>query len=294
MKLHPLHPISPRISILAALCLLPAAPLAAQHALYVEHGESMRLVRKVVELKPYVENEGQLIPASGSRYLMKKVDEFVPLSVTVNDVKASFSSAESADSASALNKNFHFQASFESAYGIENVFVVLDLKSEKMGKILFLREVGRLAPGQPRFLSVSVPLADEFGEGHYTLRLFVDGQEIFHSKMPFALVEQTIDLMVAKRIAGKVDAMPAPYIRPAPVYPEALRKANTAGKALIRFTISATGRVRDPEVSTASDPAFGEAALTAIRLWRFLPRVKDGQPVEMKTELPFSFSPPAP
>jgi TonB family protein len=51
-------------------------------------------------------------------------------------------------------------------------------------------------------------------------------------------------------------------------------------------------RVHDPTPKCTTDPAFGEAALEAVRFWRFLPKVKDGRPVEALVELPFSFTPP--
>ena len=44
----------------------------------------------------------------------------------------------------------------------------------------------------------------------------------------------------------------------------------------------------------ATTPEFGDAALKAVSQWRFLPRVKDGQPVATKVALPLIFKPPAP
>jgi TonB family protein len=52
--------------------------------------------------------------------------------------------------------------------------------------------------------------------------------------------------------------------------------------------------VIDPVVKSASDPAFGEAALGAVKLWRFLPRVKDDYPPETRADVPVVFSQPNP
>ena len=89
-------------------------------------------------------------------------------------------------------------------------------------------------------------------------------------------------------------AAPRPFVGPSPEYPPGLRKAKVKGEAMIRLQIRANGAVLDPQVRSASDPAFGEAALAAIRMWRFLPKVKDGRPVGTEAEMPFSFvySPP--
>lgn len=46
-------------------------------------------------------------------------------------------------------------------------------------------------------------------------------------------------------------------------------------------------------LKSATDPAFGEAALAAIRQWRFLPEMKGGLAVEQSADLPFAFVPPA-
>ena len=72
----------------------------------------------------------------------------------------------------------------------------------------------------------------------------------------------------------------------------ALRKAGVKGKAVVTVRITPQGTVRDPVVESASDPAFGEAALAAVRQWRFIPRVEDGRAVEARVNMPFVFAPP--
>ena len=49
----------------------------------------------------------------------------------------------------------------------------------------------------------------------------------------------------------------------------------------MQFSVTATGRVRDPVV-VASEPGttFDEAALKAIARWRYNPRVVNGEAVE--------------
>ncbi len=283
-----------RIFKLAALGLALAAPLAAQNALYVEHGDSFRLVRKVVDHTPYIEVDAKLIPASGTRYVMKKVDDFVPVVVAVRNRKISFTRESSFDSAEPANKDFRFQANVESPSRLDNVFIVIDLMSEKTGQLLYAQELGRLSARLTQPVALTVPLVSGFGEGTFSdFHFFVDGVETFHSGMDAKFIEKAIDHMIAKHSEGVKDAMPTPFIRPAPVYPEALRKSYPSGKAVISFVIATDGRVRDPQVKSASDPAFGEAALAAIKQWRFMPRVKDGQVVELKTEMPFSFGPSA-
>jgi TonB family protein len=49
--------------------------------------------------------------------------------------------------------------------------------------------------------------------------------------------------------------------------------------------------VLDPTIVEASDPAFGEAAVEALRVWRFIPAIKNGHPVEITANMPLDFSP---
>ena len=62
--------------------------------------------------------------------------------------------------------------------------------------------------------------------------------------------------------------------------------------AVIAVTISARGVVEDPTVKSATDPAFGDAALVAIKDWRFLPKVMEGHGVVSRADVPFIFTPP--
>jgi TonB family protein len=86
------------------------------------------------------------------------------------------------------------------------------------------------------------------------------------------------------------EAAPQPLAGPPPEYPAKLRDAKLGGHAAVHLKISKTGRVSDLQVSSATDPAFGESALAAARQWRFLPRVVDGTPVESTAEMPFVFT----
>lgn len=76
--------------------------------------------------------------------------------------------------------------------------------------------------------------------------------------------------MTQKRIAGVQEAPPQPLLGPGPEYPPSLLKAGANGQAIIALRIGVNGQVYDPTVKSAMAPAFGEAALVAVRLWRFL------------------------
>jgi TonB family protein len=283
--------MSPRRLLLA--CSLLAAPVFGQHALYVEHKGEAVLVREVNRSQPYVEDNGKMVLASGSRYGLQKVDEYAPVNIAIHKLDVSTHEIEVVGGGT-LNRQFRMIADFESSFNLKRVFLVLDLKTENAGSAIFVREIGELFARQPKHVELAVPMNSSLGQGRYEFHLFTDGQEVFHSKMPLLYVETTLDRMVAKRIAGVADAAPRPFVGPAPEYPPALRKAKTAGEASIRFTISPNGRIQDPEVASATHPEFGAAALAAARLWRFLPKVEKGRPVAAKANMPFRFNPDNP
>jgi TonB family protein len=60
----------------------------------------------------------------------------------------------------------------------------------------------------------------------------------------------------------------------------------------VDLRIDRRGHVLDAKVASASDPAFGAAALDAVRQWRFVPEVRNGRAVPSDVTLPFVFNSP--
>jgi protein TonB len=100
--------------------------------------------------------------------------------------------------------------------------------------------------------------------------------------------------MVVSRIKDVHNAAPKFFFGPPPEYPPELKKANLKGQATVSIRIGANGAVYDPVVKSSTDPAFGEAALRAVKVWRFLPKVKDDSPMETKVDVPVVFARPNP
>jgi len=71
-----------------------------------------------------------------------------------------------------------------------------------------------------------------------------------------------------------LDTVPRPVQQPMPKV-----AAGRDGIALVKFFVDATGRARVPIVIDATTPELGEAALAAVRQWRFDPPQIDGKPV---------------
>jgi TonB family protein len=79
--------------------------------------------------------------------------------------------------------------------------------------------------------------------------------------------------------------------QPQPVYPPELLQQGVEGTVLIRTTISRDGVPVNPHVlnSDEIDPRFAEAALTAVRQWRYQPTKLNGDPVETETTIDVTF-----
>lgn len=264
--------------------------MAAQHVLLALHDDKPYPVVEARYNRPLVEIDGKRVEADSHRLALHKVDEFLPVFISIHGlrVKASHVNAMGKE----INNKWQFHARFETAYRLDDVFLVLEMKPESGDPSLFLYEVGNLKPGNQKTIELTVPLTSPMGKGRYQIHLFSVGQEILHSEIPEQRREAVLDRMIAKRVASIQEADLKPFIGPAPEYPEKLLKAKTKGQAVISLNVDRKGRVRDLKVKSATHPLFGEAALAAARSWRFLPMVKNGETEERQVDLPFNFTPP--
>ncbi len=76
---------------------------------------------------------------------------------------------------------------------------------------------------------------------------------------------------------------------PAPVYPPEAREARVQGVVIVEATISPTGEVSDVEV-LRSVPLLDEAAVAAVRQWRYEPTLVDGEPVSILMTVTVNFA----
>jgi periplasmic protein TonB len=75
-----------------------------------------------------------------------------------------------------------------------------------------------------------------------------------------------------------------------PTYPESARLHLKEGQLVVRYVIGRDGRVKEVTiVDPAEDKVFDDAAVHAIRNWRFRPMMKDGQATEVVHELTIFF-----
>jgi len=75
----------------------------------------------------------------------------------------------------------------------------------------------------------------------------------------------------------------------APAYSAALRHDGVEGEVLVRFTISKSGDVVNPQVVSSSNHNLEFPSLAAVRQWKFTPAMKDGVAVSVVAEQPITF-----
>jgi TonB family protein len=91
--------------------------------------------------------------------------------------------------------------------------------------------------------------------------------------------------------ATKLDAPPKPLSRRAPVYPQKESFEQVAGEVVIAVVIDEEGKVRLPQIVSATQPEFGYAAVQAVAVWRFEPPKQGGKAVMTRVNIPFAFTP---
>jgi periplasmic protein TonB len=104
-----------------------------------------------------------------------------------------------------------------------------------------------------------------------------------------AAVSSVSKLPVALPARPKSELVPATLIsRTAPVYPPIARQMGTYGAVLMNVTISPDGSVTAVHVISGAT-LLRQAAISAVRQWRYKPAMLNGQPVESTAEVQIKF-----
>ena len=89
-------------------------------------------------------------------------------------------------------------------------------------------------------------------------------------------------------VGGRVIA-PEAIFHPAPAYPEAARRMRLQGTVIVQATIDTSGNVVDARALRGLGFGCEDAALEAIRTWRYRPATLDGRPVSVYLTVTVTF-----
>ena len=81
------------------------------------------------------------------------------------------------------------------------------------------------------------------------------------------------------RVGGAIRP-PLKIVDAKPVYPDTARAGNVEGVVILDVRISGDGSVEDARV-VRSIPMLDDAAIAAVRQWRFEPTLLNGEPVDV-------------
>ena len=73
-----------------------------------------------------------------------------------------------------------------------------------------------------------------------------------------------------------------------PEYPEEARNRQVQGPVVLDIHIGQDGTVQDAKL-VRGEPLLVDAAMAAVKQWRFQPRLVDGTPAEMQTRITLNF-----
>ena len=91
------------------------------------------------------------------------------------------------------------------------------------------------------------------------------------------------------RLAPTRETMPEAVKRVAPRYPEDARNARIQGTVMVQALVGRDGEVKEVRIRE-SIPMLDEAALDAVRKWRFKPATADGEPRAVWVSIPVKFT----
>jgi len=74
---------------------------------------------------------------------------------------------------------------------------------------------------------------------------------------------------------------PVLLVKVDPSYPQVARRAGLGGRVTVRAVIAPDGGVESVEVFASTNPLFNEAAVDAVRKWRYRPALMSGRPVRV-------------
>jgi TonB family protein len=89
-------------------------------------------------------------------------------------------------------------------------------------------------------------------------------------------------------VPGCITAPHAIY-SPDPKYPKKERKARHRGTVVLDLVVDADGLPRDVKVWRQLSPEFDEAAIDAVKTWKFSPATKDSKPIATQIKVEVNF-----
>lgn len=121
----------------------------------------------------------------------------------------------------------------------------------------------------------------------------IDGNAAVGSVAALGSIRAKLDLALGSGLQV-TDGEYLPIVKVAPQYPRRALSRGIEGYAVIEYTVTKQGTVRDPKViESKPEGVFDKAAVKSAARYKYKPRVIDGQPVEVpgvRTKISFKLA----
>ncbi|MGE9294048.1 MAG: energy transducer TonB [Puniceicoccales bacterium] len=87
-----------------------------------------------------------------------------------------------------------------------------------------------------------------------------------------------------------LDKQPRALNQPPPRYPRAFMRKKISGFVKLMFVVDENGKARDIEVLESTHKDFADAAVEAVKRWKFEPGTKNGEKVRTRVRIPIPFN----
>jgi protein TonB len=106
----------------------------------------------------------------------------------------------------------------------------------------------------------------------------------------FGASSQKVNVVPPKKINISGGVMAGNLLqKTTPIYPPIAKAAHVQGTVVLQATISKTGAIENLHV-VSGPPMLQQAALDAVKTWRYKPYLLSGEPVEVETEVNVIFT----
>jgi protein TonB len=185
-----------------------------------------------------------------------------------------------------------------AAFLVQTQWKKVDVSLEASPRVMTVQMI-EVRPAPPEPVVVPPPIVEKIVELEPVLTKLPEPEVMPSPPAPVAappkpkLVPQKVQPAVPPRPTAPalVEARPAADANRPPTYPEMARRNGWQGLCMVRVAVDATGR--PGAVSVARSSGYGildQAALAAVRKWKFTPRLVRGAAAASTVEVPVNFS----
>jgi TonB family protein len=270
---------------------LAAAPAAVAQNVFLatEDHQPPRVVKGVSLERPLVEVDGKIQVSTASNYTFGHALVYRPGLITLSNFRVR--SHHLTNSSGRFNYELEIFGDATSDVELKDCFLVLEINAWKNAGCVW-KELRDLAPGKSVQLNHTFQLNTPLEEGSYRLHVFSGGLEVLHSRMTGDYRTAQQEKTKALLAGTKQDFSPILAQRAPTVYPPELKAKKLEGFAQVKCLVSANGEVTSAELVSATEPAFGVAALATVPKWKFDPAVKARHFVEGESIVTVDFAAP--